>query len=172
MTEQKRISLREAAQHLGLTESGVRARFRKGELNGERDNTGKIWVLIDPAIKPVVHPIVHPHKDSSYEAMRELVTVLKGQLAILTGERDTYRAAANEQTRKAAEITGLERQVAMLESERDDLRRRLDSEGEERRKLTAILTNQQKPEQPPAPSSEPPREGRLSRAWSILRRKG
>jgi hypothetical protein len=44
-----------------------------------------------------------------------------------------------------AEIEGLRRLVAQLESERDDLRRRLDLEGEERRKLTALLTDQRPP---------------------------
>jgi hypothetical protein len=33
----------------------------------------------------------------------------------------------------------LRKQVALLESERNDLRQRLDSESEERRKLTAML---------------------------------
>ena len=60
-------------------------------------------------------------------------------------------------------INGLERQ---LEQEREtvaDLRRRLDAEAEERRKLTALLTDHShKPPQKPA-------DGRLMRAWGVLR---
>ncbi|MDY6981030.1 MAG: hypothetical protein SV201_14230 [Pseudomonadota bacterium] len=60
-------------------------------------------------------------------------------------------------------IAGLERQ---LEQEREtvaDLRRRLDAEAEERRRLTALLTDQRNT----APQT--PVSGRLARAWAILR---
>ena len=77
---------------------------------------------------------------------------------------------------------GLEREIELMREERDrerrqfeatvdDLRRRLDGEAEERRKLTALLTDQRKPD-PPVLSPQKPVEGRLSRAWSILRGKG
>lgn len=45
-----------------------------------------------------------------------------------------------------AQLEGLSGELEQVKSERDDLRRRLDSEGEERRKLTALLTDQRKPE--------------------------
>ncbi len=41
-----------------------------------------------------------------------------------------------------AEIEGLRQQIALLRDERDDLRRRLDAEAEERRRLTRLLTDQ------------------------------
>ena len=48
-----------------------------------------------------------------------------------------------------AEVDGLRSQVDLLKSERDDLRGRLDAESEERRKLTAMLTDQRPlPEKP------------------------
>lgn len=76
---------------------------------------------------------------------------------------------------------GLEREIEILREERDrerrqfedtidDLRCRLDAEGEERRKLTAMLTDQRAREAPPE-EPEAAREGRLARAWSILRGK-
>ena len=40
------------------------------------------------------------------------------------------------------EIEGLRQQIALLRDERDDLRRRLDAEAEERRRLTLLLTDQ------------------------------
>ncbi|HJW31356.1 MAG TPA: hypothetical protein VJ508_19140, partial [Saprospiraceae bacterium] len=40
------------------------------------------------------------------------------------------------------EIEGLRQQIALLRDERDDLRRRLDAEAEERRRLTRLLTDQ------------------------------
>lgn len=55
----------------------------------------------------------------------------------------------------------------------DDLRRRLDAEAEERRKLTALLTDQRSQSQPEPAALAPQiaQEGRMSRAWSILRGK-
>jgi chromosome segregation ATPase len=47
-----------------------------------------------------------------------------------------------------AEVDGLREQLALLKDERDDLRRRLDSEAEERRRLTALLTDQRPAAQP------------------------
>ena len=77
---------------------------------------------------------------------------------------------------------GLEREIELLREERDrerrqfeatidDLRRRLDAEGEERRRMTAILTDQRRPDPVPV-ASEKPGEGRLLRAWRILRGQG
>ena len=78
----------------------------------------------------------------------------------------------------------LEREIEILREERDrerrqledtiaDLRQRLDKEGEERMRLTAILTDQrpQPQPEPAAISPQKPVEGRWSRAWSILRGK-
>lgn len=51
----------------------------------------------------------------------------------------------------------------------DDLRRRLDQEAEERRRLTLMLTDQRE-RQPTAPQEAV--QGRFARAWEIIRGKG
>jgi hypothetical protein len=61
-----------------------------------------------------------------------------------------------------ADIRGLREQIGLLLSERDDLRRRLDAEAEERRKLTALLTDQREK------APERPAEGLLVRGWRSL----
>lgn len=78
---------------------------------------------------------------------------------------------------------GLEREIEALREERDrerrqlqetidDLRRRLDVEGEERRRLTAmILTDQTRPE-PPAAAPEKPAEARSGGWWGKLTGRG
>jgi hypothetical protein len=74
----------------------------------------------------------------------------------LTPANDTLNTAA------LVELEGLRRENALLRDERDDLRRRLDEEAEERRKLTAILTDQrtQQPPEPAVPApAPPPRKG-------------
>lgn len=54
-----------------------------------------------------------------------------------------------------AKIEAKDEQIALLMSERDDLRRRLDSETEERRKLVAILTDQSARPAPPVARERP-----------------
>lgn len=124
-----------------------------------------------------------------------------GRLSVHEKTESGYRIAASElfrafppnvQSNGQAEQTrtqepnglnrGLEREIELLREERererqqfeatiDDLRRRLDAEGEERRRMTAILTDQRRPE-PVAIAPEKPGEGRLLRAWRILRGQG
>jgi septal ring factor EnvC (AmiA/AmiB activator) len=62
-----------------------------------------------------------------------------------------------------AQLEGLSGELEQVKSERDDLRRRLDSEAEERRKLTALLTDQtRKPAAaPPEPEPKPARPNGL-----------
>ena len=65
-----------------------------------------------------------------------------------------------------AQLAGLRSELEQVKGERDDLRRRLDEEAEERRKLTAILTDQRAQplqQEPPAPALPPPRRG--LRGW-------
>lgn len=124
-----------------------------------------------------------------------------GRLSVHEKTESGYRIAASELFRVFplnSEINGqieqtrthesnglnrvLEREIELLREERDrerrqheatidDLRRRLDSEAEERRRLTALLTDQSKPETPVL-SPQQPVQGRFSRAWSILRGRG
>jgi hypothetical protein len=82
----------------------------------------------------------------------------------------------NSDSALVKEIQLLRERLADKDSVIDDLRRRLDTEGEERRKLTALLTDQrqQRPSQAqlqqpaPKPAAEPeppPRKG--LRGWLI-----
>lgn len=107
------IQLSEAAERTGRTKQAIRKAVAAGRVRGEKDALGQ-W-LVDPAsLFAVYQPI---------------------------GANDANRT--NQVGGAAAvEIEGLRRLVTQLESERDDLRRRLDAEGEERRKLTALLTDQ------------------------------
>jgi hypothetical protein len=90
---------------------------------------------------------VHERTESGYRiAASELFRVFPPD------ERpaEQVRTPANEQVNTAAmiEAEGLRRENVLLRDERDDLRRRLDSEGEERRKLTAVLTDQRQQQEP------------------------
>jgi hypothetical protein len=79
------------------------------------------------------------------------------------------RTPANDPVNTAAmiEMEGLRRENVLLRDERDDLRRRLDAESEERRKLTAMLTDQR-----PQPAAEPEAPARRGFRGFLHRRTG
>lgn len=137
------LTLAQAAKETGLTRSGIFKAIKCGKLSAAKDEQGHFQ--IDPAelfrvYKPVnKEPVTSEQQETTKEA------------------RET---AENRELRTRLDMAGqLLRQV---EGERDDLRRRLDEEAAERRKLTALLTHQQR--QPPA---ETPRPGFWRRLFGI-----
>jgi hypothetical protein len=92
------MSLTDAAKALGLTENGVRTRFKRGKLRGERDNTGKLWVWVQPSQKPSLEK---PSQTSQNELLLQLqfkdreIDSLAGQLADMRADRDSWRDQAS-----------------------------------------------------------------------------
>lgn len=92
-----RMSLADAAKALGLTENGIRSRFKRGKLRGERDNTGKLWVWVQPSQSPSHEK---PSQPSQNELLLRLefkdreIDSLTGQLADMRADRDSWRDQA------------------------------------------------------------------------------
>lgn len=88
--------------------------------------------MIDPAELHRVYPpaSMRPVRTEpmTHDVSADEVAALRRELALLTAER--------------------EREREQLQARIDDLSRRLDAEGEERRRLTAILTDQRAKQQP------------------------
>ena len=120
-----------AARALGKSKSALSRDIKIGRLSAIKNANGSY--TIDPAELHRVYPPVSPEPDKN---------VKDGLL--LTGDGDRLNRALN------AELHGLREQLDLLKGERDDLRRRLDAESEERRRLTYLLTDARTP--PPAVS--------------------
>lgn len=139
------LSLLEAATRTDKTKPTILKAIKRGRLSARKDDNGQ-W-QIDPAELFRVYPPVNDQGS--------------------TGET---RVPAVE----AVELEAVRRERDQLQASVEDLRRRLDASEQERRdmtrQLTALLTDQ-RPPAPPAVSPQKPTEGRLSRAWSILRGK-
>lgn len=149
------LTAKQAADHTGKSKAAILKAIKTGRLSASKGGVGE-W-QIDPS---------------------ELFRVYQ---SAPTEAANSAPAYTPEHSGLAAELAAMQDKLTTLEAERqrerhqheatiDDLRRRLDAEGEERRKLTALLTDQRKPE-PVALAPQKPVEGRLSRAWSILRGK-
>ena len=144
------LTAKQAADHVGKSKATILKAIKTGRLSASKTDDGE-W-RIDPV---------------------ELFRVYQSPP---TASPDSALAHTPEHTELAAELAVVREKLAALEGERGrerhqleetitDLRRRLDMEAEERRKLTALLTDQREK------SPQRPTEGRLSRAWSILRGK-
>ena len=113
-------SLGEAAKEIGVSKPTVQRAIKSGRLSATRRDDSSYD--IDPAELRRAFPAVTPSRNVTIDMQH-------GETA-----GDTHALQA--------EIDGLREQVALLKDERDDLRRRLDAEAEERRRVTALLTDQ------------------------------
>jgi len=183
MAEQ-RMSLEEAGKLLGgLHPNTVRSRARNGKIPFEKDNSGKWWVFIDPeaaANDAKAKPTKALTNEYTLEAanvgifktLEVTIQTLNQELETTRAERDALRSQASEAARRLGELAAAEARTKWLEAEAADLRRRLDAEAEERRKLTALLTHRAEPPAP-APAPEMPvaaapvvrGRGLLARLW-------
>src|SRR3954454_11602683 len=143
MQEQAFFTVGEAAKQVGRSKATISNAIKTGKL------------------------AVHERTANGYQiAAAELFRVFRPDERqveqTLTPANDTLNTSA------LIELEGLRRENRLLRDERDDLRRRLDEEAEERRNLTAILTDQRTQAQPrqqqePPPPAPPPRRG--LRGW-------
>jgi len=139
-----------AAKACGVGRTTILRAIKSGRISAIKDDKGSY--AIDPAELHRVFPPVAVEQ-SAEQAM----------------ERDATGRGAGGTAVLLTKIEGLE---ALLNRERetvDDLRRRLDDEATERRRLTALLTHQPepKPEAPPLPP-EPEATASKGALWEKL----
>jgi hypothetical protein len=128
-----KYTLGKAAEATGKSKTTIHRDIKSGKLSAMRKEQGEYE--IDPSELIRVYGIIipEPHKRNN---MEQSVT------HIMADETPVLRA----------EIEGLKQQLALVKDERDDLRRRLDEDSAERRRLTLLLTDQTtKPASAPEP---------------------
>lgn len=117
------LTLSQAAEAVGISRSGLLKAIKRGHVSAVRDDVRGQW-MIDSAELFRAYP-----RQSAPEA-----------------EPSPTEAVLAER------VQALERLVASLEDDRRDLRRRLDDESAERRRLTALLTHQAETKEEPRTS--------------------
>jgi hypothetical protein len=110
-----RMSLAEAAALTNTAPNTMRSRFKSGKIRGERDNTGKIWVWINPDLVGSTKRASKPSKGSNNAA----VEALTAQLERAHDELETLRPRAAMAERLEAERPFLLGQVEDLKADRD-----------------------------------------------------
>jgi hypothetical protein len=119
-----KISISEASRRTGKPRSTLHRHIKTGKLSKEFDELGNPVIdmsELERAYGPLLSPDMK-HDGATLQSAPGNQTVLDIEVQI--------------------ELEVLRRENALLRDERDDLRRRLDAEAEERRRLTALLTDQ------------------------------
>ena len=127
------LTVSQAAKEVGITRGGLWKAIKEGRLSATKNNKGQF--CIDPVELFRVYPPV------------DAVDVYSEHSSIDEHPSRQHEAA---ELRIRLELTN--RLLARAESECDDLRRRLDDESGERRKLMQLITHQ--PEQQPEPRQQ------------------
>jgi excisionase family DNA binding protein len=117
------LTVAEAAEEVGISRGGIWKAIKTGRLSATKNNGGQI--VIDPAELYRV-----------YRPVNKLSQLHEQQPST---ESTSKQREVDELTLRLELINKL---LARAEGEVDDLRRRLDYEAEERRKLTLLLTHQ------------------------------
>lgn len=125
-------TLKQAAEATGKSKPTILRAIQSHKLSATRDAVTQAW-LIEPAELHRVYPPVTDKPVRNGEMTRDVIpdemTSLRREISV----RDEQLEALREERQR-------ERQDAQITI--DDLRHRLDAEAEERRKLTALLTDQ------------------------------
>lgn len=137
--DMERLSLKDAAEVLKISESGVRARFKKGQIEGERDNSGKIWVFVSGAMKDAVQVALRHENEGDSGAFRELIETLHGQVIGLEMERDRLRQEAGEAGQLREKLARIEAETEAARAQVADLRAQLATSESERRQLFSAV---------------------------------
>jgi hypothetical protein len=120
MSEQTTFTLGEAARTVGRSKSTLSKAIKNGRLSAMSRENGEYQIAASELYR------VFPANGSNNREIERLETLDgNGRMALLE-----------------VQLEGLRGELDQVKSERDDLRRRLDAEAEERRKLTALLTDQ------------------------------
>ena len=144
---EERMTLKAAAGLLGIHPNSVRSRYKKGKLRGEADNTGKIWVWVDPSkvandvgsLKPTMKVTKEVRSNSEIKALQDHLKATSEQLEKAQAEIADLKPQAMEAVRLKAEVDGLREQQGRGEAEIARLVASMDKMDEERRELVEAV---------------------------------
>jgi excisionase family DNA binding protein len=89
--QHERLTIQEAAHRLGVSESAIRKRIKRGTLKREKTEDGRILVYMEPSA-PGTEEVRTPERDALMSEMQERLAFLERELDVRTEEirrRDT-----------------------------------------------------------------------------------
>src|SRR5215204_7465525 len=89
--QHERLTIQEAAHRLGVSESAVRKRIKRGTLQREKTEDGRVLVYMEPSV-PGVEEVRTPEREALISEMQQRLALLERELDVRTEEirrRDT-----------------------------------------------------------------------------------
>ncbi len=107
-----RLTVQEAARHLGISQDAVRQRIRRGSMRYDKDDKGRVYVYLDLTDTHLTD--VHDaSRDAVHDASRnELITELRDRVRFLEAELMDRK---EESRRKDHIIVALTQRIPQLE---------------------------------------------------------
>jgi hypothetical protein len=92
----ERVSVPQAADHLGTTVDAIRKRVQRGTIPHERDRDGRVWILLDTGRprQDTIQDTVQPQSDSA-----ALISEMRAHNATLQAQLEAERQAHAEARR-------------------------------------------------------------------------
>jgi hypothetical protein len=103
-----RVTIREAAQRLGVTEAAIRKRIQRGSLHKELGSDGRVYVYLDLS-QDMSHSESQLHRDPLVE---ELVAELRDRVAFLERELERRGMEADRYQQIVAGLTQANNQLS------------------------------------------------------------
>jgi hypothetical protein len=104
-----RVTIREAAARLGVTEAAIRKRIQRGSLDKELGSDGRVYVYLD-LTQDISRPESQVHRDPLVE---ELVEELRDRVAFLEQALDRRSVEAERYQQIVAGLTQTNNQLAI-----------------------------------------------------------
>jgi hypothetical protein len=157
-----RVTIREAANRLGVTEAAIRKRIQRGSLSKEMGSDGRVYVYLGLS-EDRSHPESQVHHEALVEDLREQILYLR---EILNEERDARRRADTIIARLTQANAALAQRVPELEAPREPPGGPETASGHRGNVPSATGDAQEKSsENRPRDTAEFPVRGRLVRPW-------
>jgi excisionase family DNA binding protein len=90
--QQERLTIQEAAHRLGVSESAIRKRIKRGTLKREKTEDGRVLVYMESTSVPGTEEVRTPERDALISEMQERLAFLERELDVRAEEirrRDT-----------------------------------------------------------------------------------
>jgi excisionase family DNA binding protein len=102
--EPERLSVRQAAQYLGVSESAIRQRIHRGTLPHEKDEKGRLYVLSTDLDNDDTQAVIQDGRDELIEELRDTNGFLKAQLKARSDELAEMRRIIAALTQRIPEL--------------------------------------------------------------------
>lgn len=95
--DRDRVTVQEAARHLGVSEQAIRKRVKRGTMESDKEEDGRVYVYLDSVVDDVQDEVPNPNKDALISEMHSRIESLERQL-----ERAEERERENRRLLAAA----------------------------------------------------------------------